>query len=88
MTNEEKYTAIMVALGKITKSLEINLQFDGENFEEMLFQFAVECKQYANNSWISMFEEIVGFEPSGIADASEYLKSTVSTKKKARGAPS
>ena len=88
MDDSQKYIALMTALGKISKSMEINLQFSGENFEEMLFQLITECRQQVNDSWLHMFEETVGFEPSGFADAAEYLKSTVSTKKKARGAPS
>ena len=79
MTNEEKYIAIMMALGKITKSMDINLQFSGENFEEMLFQFAIECRQQVNDSWLYMFEEITGDRPNGVISAAEYLRSTVKT---------
>ena len=82
MTNEEKYVAIMMALGKISKSLDINLQFNGENFEEMLFQFALECRQQVVDSWLFMFEETTGKSPSGAIEAAEYLRSTVKTKKK------
>jgi len=77
MTNEEKYVAIMLALGKISKSMEINLQFNGENFEEMLFQFALECRQQVVDSWLYMFEEITGKKPNGASEAAEYLQSVV-----------
>jgi len=80
MNNEEKYVAMMMALGKIAKSMEINLQFSGENFEEILFQFALECRQQVNDSWFHMFEEITGNRPEGAIAAAEYLRSTVKTK--------
>ena len=77
MTNEEKYIEIMMALGKISKSMDINLQFNGENFEEILFQFALECRQQVVDSWLYMFEEITGKKPSGATEAAEYLQSVV-----------
>ena len=83
MTNEERYVAVMMALGKISKSMEINIQLTGDNFEEMLFQFIIECRGQVNKSWLHMFNEVTGTDPKGILDAATYLRSTVNTKKKA-----
>mgnify|MGYP003148508840 CR=1 FL=1 len=82
MNDSEKYVAMMTALGKISKSMDINLQFNGDNFEEMLFQFALESREQVNKSWLHMFNEVTGTDPGGIIDAATYLKSTVDAKKK------
>ena len=61
--------------------MEINLKFNGDNFEEMLFQFALESRDQVNRSWLHMFKEITDTDPKGIVDAAEYLRSTVKTPK-------
>ena len=83
MTDSQKFAAIMTALGKISESMGINLKFKGDNFEEMLFQLVLDCRQQVNDSWLHMFGEVTGNRPEGVKAAAEYLRlNTKITKKK------
>ncbi len=82
MNDSQKYVALMTALGKVSKSMDINLKFSGDNFEEMLFKLVLDCRQQVNDSWLYMFEEITGNRPEGVMQAAEYLKSNTKTSNK------
>tara|TARA_R110002051_G_scaffold72145_1_gene130473 strand:+ start:597 stop:845 length:249 start_codon:yes stop_codon:yes gene_type:complete len=82
MNDSQKYVALMTALGKVSKSMDINLKFSGDNFEEMLFKLVLDCRQQVNDSWLHMFGEVTGDKPEGVQAAAEYLRlNTKATKK-------
>jgi|7_EtaG_2_1085326.scaffolds.fasta_scaffold293600_1 hypothetical protein len=80
--NTQNYTAVMMALGRVSKVLGINLVFDGQNYDEIIERLVLESRAQINDSWLDMFEGVLGKRPQNVLEASQHLNAILTPKPK------